>query len=144
MLRQFPVERTEKITAEESGGWAFAVETCPVGFETPLHIHHTEDGAFFLLEGSLDMEVGDLRVQAVPGTFVFMPRDVPHAFKVTSADPARYVNVQGPTGDFQKLIAASCELAASSLSRDELAARSAGLSETYGIELVERRDPTGS
>jgi mannose-6-phosphate isomerase-like protein (cupin superfamily) len=139
VLRQFPVERIEKITAEDSGGWAVAVETCPPGFEAPLHIQHTEDGAFFVLEGSIHMEVGDLRVEAVPGTFVFMPRGVPHAFKVTSVVPVRFVNIQGPTGDFQELIAASNELAEAPVSQADRAAKSAALSKRYGIELVTQR-----
>jgi mannose-6-phosphate isomerase-like protein (cupin superfamily) len=134
--RTGPVERIDKITAEDSGGWGFAVETCPPGFETPLHIHHTEDGAFYILEGSLHMQVGEMQVEATPGTFVFLPREVPHAFKVTSTHAARYVNVQGPTGDFQKLMAASHDLLRSSLPPEEITGRQARLSEKYGVEIL--------
>lgn len=95
--------RIEKIAPEVSGGWAFAVESCPPGFETALHIHHTEDGAFYILEGTLQMLLGEAEVEASPGTFVFMPRGVPHKFKVVSPGPAKWINVQGPTGDFGKL-----------------------------------------
>jgi hypothetical protein len=32
-------------------------------------------------------------VEATPGTFVFMTADVPHSFKVVSAEAARWINV---------------------------------------------------
>jgi mannose-6-phosphate isomerase-like protein (cupin superfamily) len=131
-----PVERIDKITVKESGGWGFAVETCPAGFQSPLHVHHTEDGAFFILEGSLHLQVGDLEVDATPGTFVFMPRGVAHAFRVTSAQAASYVNVQGPTGDFQELMAETQALMAQALPPAKLAAEQARLAQRHGVEIL--------
>lgn len=55
ITRTGPVERVDKITVKQSGGWGFAVEACPPGFQSPLHIHHTENGAFFVLEGALHL-----------------------------------------------------------------------------------------
>ncbi len=94
---------TWKITAEQTGSWGFAVEVFPPGLQTARHIHHTEDGAFYILDGVLLMHLGDLEIEATPGAFVYMPRNVPHDFKVISATPARWINVQGPAGDFRKL-----------------------------------------
>jgi mannose-6-phosphate isomerase-like protein (cupin superfamily) len=136
VTRTVPVKRVEKITAEESGGWAVAVETCPPGLEVAPHIHRTEDGAFFILQGSLHMQVGDLQVEATPGTFVFMPRGVLHSFAVTSTRSAIYLNIQGPTGDFQKLMAETDQLLRSSLPREETSARAAALAIKYGLEVL--------
>ncbi len=99
-------------------------------------IHHTEDGAFYILDGSLQMQVGDLQVEAIPGTFVFMPRGVRHSFAVSSTRPAIYLNIRGPTGDFQKLMAETNEVVHSSLPREEASARAAALSIKYGLEVL--------
>lgn len=125
--------RIEKIGAEESGGWAFAIESSQPGFESPLHIHHTEDGAFFILEGVLFMTLGELEVEATPGTFVFMPKDVPHSFKVVSAEPARWVNVQGPTGDWSKM---TKKLDALMKEGEVDMATRAALSKEHGLEII--------
>ena len=128
-------ERLEKVTPETTGGWGFAIETCPPGFEAPLHIHHTEDGAFYILEGRLLMRVADLEVEASPGTFVFMPRAVPHTFKVVSTEPAIWVNVQGPTGDWGKY-ARELEQIRKASAREPDAAARATLAKKYGIEVL--------
>jgi len=125
--------RIEKIGAEETGGWAFAIESSQPGFESALHIHHTEDGAFFILEGALLMTLGELEVEATPGTFVFMPMDVPHSFKVVSAEPARWVNVQGPTGDWSKL---TKKLDALMREGEVDLATRAALSKEHGLEIL--------
>ena len=45
-------------------------------------MHHREDEAFFVLEVSLTVRVGDEIFPASPGSFVFCPRDVPHVLTV--------------------------------------------------------------
>ncbi|WOS65590.1 cupin domain-containing protein [Sinorhizobium fredii] len=54
----------------------------PEGFGPPLHVHHCEDEAFYVLEGKIRFLQGDTDFVAGPGTFVWGPRGVPHAFKV--------------------------------------------------------------
>lgn len=55
-----------------------------------------------MIEGELELIVGDTRVRAGPGDFAFGPRDVPHGFRVTSATPARFlmITVGGRFSDF--------------------------------------------
>jgi len=133
--------RVEKISAEETGGWAFAIERSEPGFESALHIHRTEDGAFFILEGALLMRLDDLEVEATPGTFVFMPKDVPHAFKVVSEVPARWINVQGPTGDWSNFTKALDSL----MKQGEVdIATRAKLSAAHGLEILHPRGISGN
>ena len=91
-----------KVSAEQTGGWGVFQETFPGGFATARHIHHTEDGAFFVLEGKMLVHCGDQEFEATRGSFVFLPRAVPHSFRVVSDEPASWVNIQGPSGDFAK------------------------------------------
>ena len=67
------------------------------GAEPPLHVHHTTDETFFVLEGQMRFMVGDQVVDASPGSVVFLPRGVPHAFKIKSPQ-ARSMTLCTPAG----------------------------------------------
>ena len=92
-----------KITNEQTGSWGLCVETFPAGFASALHTHPTEDSGFYVLSGKMRVRVGEVDAIAVAGSFVWMPRGVPHAFKVEGTEPASWLNIQGPTGDFRRL-----------------------------------------
>jgi quercetin dioxygenase-like cupin family protein len=99
---------TVKATGKETGGHYTLVEVLePEGEEVPLHVHHNEDEAFWILEGELTFEVGDQMIKASPGSFVFGPRDVPHRYTVDSG-PARLLFVLSPAG-FEEFIYATSE-----------------------------------
>jgi quercetin dioxygenase-like cupin family protein len=89
---------TIKATGRETGGRYTLVEVLePEGEEAPLHVHHNEDEAFWVLEGELTFEVGDRTIKASPGSFLFGPRDVPHRYTVDSG-PARLLFILSPSG----------------------------------------------
>ena len=94
---------TIKATKEQTGGLYSLVEIlAPDGYGSVLHVHHFEDEGFYILEGELTFYVGDQTVKARPGSFLFGPKDVPHAFTVDSG-PARLLFVLSPAG-FEGLI----------------------------------------
>jgi mannose-6-phosphate isomerase-like protein (cupin superfamily) len=95
---------TIRATAADTDGQYTLVEAvAPPGLEAPLHVHHTEDEAFLILEGVV-LYVGDERIEATAGQFAFGPRDVPHRFEVGSAG-ARMLWVCTPAG-FENLVEA--------------------------------------
>jgi quercetin dioxygenase-like cupin family protein len=99
---------TIKATGKETGGRYTLVEVLePDGVEAPLHVHHREDEAFWILEGELTFQVGDETIKASPGSFLFGPRDVPHGYTVDSG-PARMLWVLSPAG-MEGLIYATSE-----------------------------------
>jgi quercetin dioxygenase-like cupin family protein len=53
----------------------------PAGFGPPLHVHHHEDEALYVLDGELRCRLGDQERTAGPGELVFGPRELPHTFK---------------------------------------------------------------
>src|SRR5215468_8983884 len=78
---------TIKATASSTGGAFGLVESLIApGFSPPLHVHHREDESFWVLEGELSMRCGDRTFRACAGSFVFLPRDVPHT---TASHPRR-------------------------------------------------------
>ena len=60
-----------------------------------LHVHHADDEAWHILEGTLTFKFVDKEVEASAGTTVFVPADVPHAYSV-SHGPARYLIILTP------------------------------------------------
>ncbi len=90
---------TLKATAERTGGAYGLIESViPAGASPPLHIHRREDEAFYVIEGEMTFRYGDEDVAAGPGTFIFLPRDVPHTFVVEGDTPARVLTLISPGG----------------------------------------------
>src|SRR5829696_7618738 len=98
---------TVKARGKETGGRYTLVEVLDPEGEGPLHVHHREDEGFWVLEGELTFEVGDERIKASPGSFVFGPKDVPHRYTVDSG-PARLLYVLSPSG-FEEFVYATSE-----------------------------------
>jgi mannose-6-phosphate isomerase-like protein (cupin superfamily) len=67
------------------------------GGAPPMHVHRREDETFYVIAGEITFFVGDRRIEATAGDFVFAPKDVPHAFLVTS-DHAAYLTTFSPAG----------------------------------------------
>jgi mannose-6-phosphate isomerase-like protein (cupin superfamily) len=100
---------TVKAGARETGNSFTLLEwTAPAGFAPPPHTHHAEDEAFFILEGSMVVTCGDRSWEATSGSFVFLPRGVPHGFTVTGDTPLRGLQLTVPSG-FESFIAEAGE-----------------------------------
>jgi quercetin dioxygenase-like cupin family protein len=90
---------TLKATRETTGGAYGLVESwVPAGASPPLHVHHREDEAFYVLEGELTIRCGDETFSAPAGSFAFLPRDVPHTFVVEGDAPAHLLTLISPGG----------------------------------------------
>ena len=63
----------------------------------PLHVHHVDDEAWYVLEGMLRFRVGDETLEAPPGSAVFVPKGTPHAYgNARRRERARYLLVTTP------------------------------------------------
>jgi mannose-6-phosphate isomerase-like protein (cupin superfamily) len=71
--------------------FAFLDQRVPGDYAVPQHIHHREDEAWYILEGEVTFYCGDETFHAGPGAWVFLPKEIPHSFRVGStASAARY------------------------------------------------------
>ena len=89
---------TAKATADVTQGAFSLIEA--VAFqvtEPPMHVHHREDEAWYILDGKMTFYVGDEIVEATAGCFAFAPRGIPHAFTV-DAEPTRVLVLASPAG----------------------------------------------
>jgi quercetin dioxygenase-like cupin family protein len=75
--------------------------TMPEGFSPPRHIHTREDEVFLVIDGEVCFDIdGELQL-AGRGASVYMPRGVPHTFRIQSP-AARLLGVMTP-GAFEEL-----------------------------------------
>ena len=68
-----------------------------------LHVHHADDEAWHVLEGTLTFRFPDKQMEAPAGTTVFVPAGVPHDYFETHG-PSRYLIILTP--QLRDLIAA--------------------------------------
>jgi mannose-6-phosphate isomerase-like protein (cupin superfamily) len=95
----------------------------PAGFGPPLHVHHREDELLQVLEGALLVVCGGAEAELEAGAFAYLPRGVPHTFRVQGEQPARMLAVFTP-GGIERLF-----IDAQPGTFDELSAR-------FGVEYV--------
>lgn len=87
------------VSAEQTGGTlGAAIVTQPPGLATPTHVHTREAEAWLVLDGTLTYRAGPELVDLAAGDFIYLPRDVPHAFRITGRTPARYLALAFPGG----------------------------------------------
>jgi mannose-6-phosphate isomerase-like protein (cupin superfamily) len=71
------------------GSFSICEATEPPGSAAPLHVHHAEAEAFYVLAGEIELTCGEQTVAARAGDFVYTPKDVPHKYVVVGEQPAR-------------------------------------------------------
>ena len=69
-----------KASGRSTGGSLTVIEVTIDG-GPPRHTHSREDESFYVLTGTLDVACGQDRFRAGPGSFVFLPRNLPHGFR---------------------------------------------------------------
>jgi quercetin dioxygenase-like cupin family protein len=79
------------------GAFALIEQNNNPGTSIPEHFHTQEDEIFYVLEGEMEFTVSKEKIIAGPGTTVFLPKGVPHAFKVGSNGARALVMLQ-PAG----------------------------------------------
>ncbi len=130
-----------KATAADTGGRMTIIEiTEPPGAESQLHVHHTEDEGFWILEGDVTLEIGDSTIQAHAGDYAFGPRDIPHRYTVGETG-CRMLFILTP-GGFEGLVREMSEPAAGRtlpppLNEQPDMDQVAAIAARYGCELLD-------
>jgi quercetin dioxygenase-like cupin family protein len=101
-----------KATKGQTGGaFGLVEQLAPVGAGAPYHVHRAEEESFHVLDGQLEFISEGRRLVKGPGGFVFLPRDIPHGFRVVGDSAARYLILTTP-GGFEGFIIEAGEPAA--------------------------------
>jgi mannose-6-phosphate isomerase-like protein (cupin superfamily) len=62
----------------------------------PLHVHHDDDEAWYVLRGTLEFVLGGDRLDAGPGAAVLARRGTPHTYRNAGGEEAEYLLVMPP------------------------------------------------
>src|SRR5579871_5507391 len=85
---------TMQPTLFSASGNSFSVHEWRGSGPATLHVHHSDDEAWHVLEGELTFRYADRTENVGPGTTVFVPAGVPHTY--TAGAGARYLIVLTP------------------------------------------------
>jgi quercetin dioxygenase-like cupin family protein len=86
---------TVKAARPELSLLEFTVEP---GGAVDLHLHKRQSDSFYVLEGELELQVGERVVVAPAGSYVLAPPHVVHRFRNAGDSPARVLNLHTPGG----------------------------------------------
>jgi quercetin dioxygenase-like cupin family protein len=122
---------TIKIVGDQTGG-AFTIleNSIQAGVLVPPHRHTREDELSYVAEGQIGFKFGDQELTLGPGTYVFKPRHVPHAFWNAGPQPGRVLEIVSPAG-LEHYFAELSELLNGSGPPDH--AKIGALRERYGV-----------
>lgn len=84
---------------EDTGG-TYSLFNLSISPQTgpPPHRHGDQDEAFYVLEGEVELTLGNETFIATPGTFAFVPRGRRHAFANPTSEAASLLAITTPSG----------------------------------------------
>jgi DNA-binding transcriptional MerR regulator len=90
-----------KLSAEDTGG-----AVCIFEFTTgwPCHLHHEQDEWVYVVDGDLDLVVGEKRFRAGAGESIFIPRKVAHVWAPVGDKPCKIINIYQPAGKIEEFL----------------------------------------
>jgi quercetin dioxygenase-like cupin family protein len=89
------------LTGEETGGAYSLTEftvAAPPAPGPPVHIHGTGSEAAYVLEGEVELRLGDRSVRASAGAAIFVPRGTTHNVTNAGAGTAKILVILSPPG----------------------------------------------
>jgi len=123
-----------KLTSQQTGGGYYLFEAM---FEPEsgnrLHVHSYEDEVVYVLEGAIQIRLGDGKLEAREGGVAHLPRGIPHALYNPLKTPLRILALAIPGGMEQFFD--ELEAALQDGGMDD--ARHRAISRKYGIEWLE-------
>lgn len=136
---------TFKATAEDTGGrYALTESLVPAGGGPPPHIHHREDEAFWVLEGTLEISVGEQRFTGDAGSFVHLPRGVIHSYINVGTEPARFLTWMVPAGlerFFEEVGTPGTDVSSPPPMDEDVIRRLVEAARRYGVEIPPPPEP---
>jgi mannose-6-phosphate isomerase-like protein (cupin superfamily) len=122
-------------TADDTGGaFDLVLSNMRRGTEPPPHIHTREHEFFYVLDGALDVYVGNNMFHVGPGECAFFPLGRPHAFIVRSPE-IRMLVLISPGGFIKSVASMAAPAEKLEIPSDSITYATADLNETIKIFL---------
>jgi DNA-binding transcriptional MerR regulator len=90
-----------KVSAKDTNG-ALCIFEFTTGW--PYHLHHEQDEWLYVVDGDLDLLVGEKRSRVGAGESVFIPRKVAHGWGPVSDEPCKIINIFQPAGQIEDFL----------------------------------------
>jgi mannose-6-phosphate isomerase-like protein (cupin superfamily) len=84
-----------KASTASTGGAITLIESHTRG-GAPRHVHTREDECFYVIAGRIIVHCGEDTFEGGPGSFVFLPREVPHDWDVLDGGEATVLMITVP------------------------------------------------
>ena len=122
-----------KIKSKDTNGVFSVMEfVTPPGKGVALHVHEREDELVYLLEGEIEVTLGNQKMKAIPGVIALLPRGIPHGFTNVGNKPSRLLDTILP-GQFDDYFVELAALYAAGEPSDE---QIEALSKKYRIKYL--------
>ena len=136
---------TFKASGEDTGGaYSLTDSVVPSGGVAPPHVHHREDEAFWVLEGELEVQVGENTFRAGVGSFVHLPKDVQHSYQNVGTGPARFLTLMVPGGlekFFEEIGKPATDLSSPPPLEEKDVDELLAVAPKYGVEILLPQEP---
>jgi len=92
------INRFLAVSEDTGGAYSQWEAIVPPGGGPRLHVHSRENESFYVLEGELVFQLGDIQETAAAGTYVNLPVGIPHCFRNKTQAVARLLITVIPGG----------------------------------------------
>ncbi|MEM6802740.1 MAG: cupin domain-containing protein [Bacteroidota bacterium] len=90
------------LSSQETDGDIYLVEgVMPAGSMVPVHLHQHEDEIFHVLEGEVEILLGEQTLTGKAGDIIYLPRGIKHGIKTRGKETARVLNYVIPGKNFE-------------------------------------------
>ena len=124
---------TYKATAEGTGGAYSLLEVVVAGEGPPQHIHKAEEEAFYVLDGEINIKIGEQTISSTVGSFVLIPRGTVHTFWNVGPTPAKLLAIFPPPGFEQFFVEVVGD---EEVDTSTFVERGMAVAEKYNLEMV--------
>ncbi len=82
---------------DTNGVYSWWLDEPPANQGPPRHVHSLEEEGFYVLDGTASFQCGDATFEGTPGSFLALPRGVPHSW-MTGSKGAKLLTWVAPAG----------------------------------------------
>lgn len=91
------------LSSKETDGDIYLVQgIMPKGSAVPLHIHELEDEIFHVMEGNVELILGEKTIKGKKGDIIYLPRGIKHGIKTVGNETAKVLNYVIPGKNFEE------------------------------------------
>jgi DNA-binding transcriptional MerR regulator/quercetin dioxygenase-like cupin family protein len=94
-----------KVSGKDTDG-ALCIFEFTGGGSGPRHLHHDQDEWIYVIDGEIELLVGDKRFRLGAGESVFIPRKIAHVWGCVNGKPGKIINVYLPAGKMEEFFRA--------------------------------------